>query len=47
MHHTCPNSKCEYHGFRGLGNFIRPHMALKSGRTFKTPAMQAGWLTGR
>ena len=31
--------KCHY-------NFIRPHMALKFGRMFKTPAMQAG-LTSR
>ena len=23
-------------------NFVRPHMALKFGKTFRTPAMQAG-----
>ena len=23
-------------------NFVRPHMALKFGKTLKTPAMQAG-----
>ena len=23
MYQTCPNSMCEYHGLRGLGNVIR------------------------
>ena len=28
-------------------NFVRPHRALKFGRQFRTPAMQAGLVTGR
>ncbi len=33
MHQTCPNSKCEYHGLRGLGNVIHYGFArLKRGK---------------
>ena len=41
----CPNTDCQLHGC--YYNFVRPHMALKSGKQMLTPAMQAGPVSRR